>query len=134
MSKTNFQSESTKTGSEFEIIVRNDLTSKGYTILSCNTEISDIGINVDYVAKKENILEHGEAKGGKKGKKKRPGAKRTDNVKKAICNGALLKFKNPSSRYVVYFSDQPKKNSYSDLMIKTALLAKFIDEVRYLDY
>ena len=73
-----------------------------------------------------------EAKGGRTGEKKRPGAQRTDNVKKALCNGALLKHINSKAYYVVYFSAPPKPNSYSDNMIKTALEAGYIDEVRYL--
>jgi hypothetical protein len=134
MKKNNFQAESKKTGTEFEKLVKDDLLSRGYKILSCNTEIDDIGINVDYLAQKNELLEHGEAKGGKTGPKKRPGAKRTDNVKKAICNGALLKYKDKTAVYVVYFSEKPKKDSASDKMIRTALEANFIDEVRYLKY
>jgi hypothetical protein len=130
--KTNFQSESKKTGKEFETLVKNHLTDIGYTIIPKSTKIVEIGVDVDYIAEKNGIIEYGEAKGGKQGTKKRPGAKRTDNVKKAICNGALLKFIDPSIKYVVYFSDYPKKDSSSDHMIKTALAANFIDEVRYL--
>lgn len=134
MTQHNFQSESTKSGSEFEILVKQDLVSKGYNIIPTTTKIDEIGIDVDYIAEKNGIVEYGEAKGGKFGIKKRPGAKRTDNVKKAICNGALLKSKDSSLRYVVYFSDYPKKDSSSDQMIKAALAANFIDEVRYLSY
>ena len=80
------------------------------------------------------MVEYGEAKGGRSGGKKRPGAERTDNVKKAICNGALLKFKNPECKYVIYFSAPPKPGSSSDEMIRTALAAGYVDEVRYLNY
>ena len=72
-----------------------------------------------------------EAKGGQKGFKKRPGAKRTDNVKKAIANAALIKSKHPQIYYVIYFSSMPKSGSYSDEMINTALENKIVDEVRY---
>lgn len=129
---SNFQSESKKTGIEFEILVKEHLTNNGYTISPNSTKIVEIGVDVDYIAEKNGATEYGEAKGGKRGAKKRPGAKRTDNVKKAICNGALLKYMNPSIKYVVYFSEHPKENSASDHMIKTALAANFIDEVRYL--
>ncbi len=73
-----------------------------------------------------------EAKGGRSGGKKRPGAQRTDNVKKAVCNGALLKFYKPDAYYVIYFSAKPKENSYSHNMIHTAIQAGYVDEVRFL--
>ena len=79
------------------------------------------------------IRDSGEAKGGNPGGKKRPGAQRTDNVKKAICNGALLKAVNPNARYVIYFSARPKEGNSSDEMIKTALSAGYVDEVRYIE-
>jgi hypothetical protein len=129
-----FQAESTASGSEFEELVKENLISNGYRIISTNTKIVGIGVNVDYVAEKDGVTEYGEAKGGKKGGKKRPGAQRTDNVKKAICNGALLKVKYPHTKYVIYFSDKPKEGNSSDQMIKTAISAGFVDEVRYLNY
>jgi Holliday junction resolvase-like predicted endonuclease len=134
MDSSNFQSESKKSGDEFEDLVEEDLISRGYKIISTNTKIDKIGVNVDYIAEKNGVTEHGEAKGGKEGSKKRPGAQRTDNVKKAICNGALLKAKDKNTRYVVYFSAKPKEGNSSDEMIKTAISAGFIDEVRYLSY
>jgi hypothetical protein len=129
----NFQSESTLSGKLFEKKVEQHLIEKGYTIISTNTKIGGIGVNVDYVAKKNDVIEYGEAKGGKSGGKKRPGAQRTDNVKKAICNGALLKAKYPDAKYVVYFSAKPKTGNSSDEMIQTAITVGYIDEVRYLD-
>ena len=117
----NFQSESTASGDEFERIVNEDLVSKGYTILDTNVRIPGIGINVDYIAEKDGVMEYGEDKGGKSGPKKRPGARRTDSVKKAICNGSLLKAKYPDAKYVIYFSARPTEGNSSDEMIKTAL-------------
>ena len=134
MGSENFQSESTASGSEFEVLVEKNLLDSGYKIISTNSKIDGIGVNVDYIAEKNGPLEYGEAKGGKCGGKKRPGAQRTDNVKKAICNGALLKAKYPSAKYVIYFSSKPKSGNSSDEMIKTALAAGFVDEVRYLEY
>ena len=129
-----FQSESTISGVEFEKLVKENLIANGYTIISTNTKIDDIGVNVDYIAEKDGIIEYGEAKGGKQGYKKRPGAQRTDNVKKAICNGALLKTKYPEAKYVIYFSAKPKEGNSSDKMIKTAISAGFVDKVHYLNY
>jgi hypothetical protein len=131
----NFQAESKKSGDDYEIVVGEDLINKHNKIIDKNKKIPDIGINVDYIIEDQsNVVEYVEAKGGRPGEKKRPGALRTDNVKKAICNGALLKFKYPDKKYVIYFSYPPKPGSSSEEMIKTALEAKFIDEVRYLSY
>ena len=132
--QSNFQSESTASGKEFENLVNEDLLSRGYTILGNNVKIPEVGINVDYIAEKDGVVEYGEDKGGKSGNKKRPGAQRTDNVKKAICNGALLKTKYPNANYVIYFSAKPKKGKSSDLMINTAIAAGYVNEIRYLEY
>ena len=106
---------------------------RGYSLVPLNKRIEAIGCSFDYIAAKDGILEYGEAKGGKS-LKNNTGAKRTDNVKKAIANGALLKASYPHSRYVVYFSTKPVRGSSSDFMINAALLANIIDEVRYLNY
>ena len=73
----------------------------------------------------DGSFEYVEAKGGKSGDKKRPGAKRTDNVKKSIANGALIKAIYKDIKYVVYFSANPEPKSYSAEMIDTALNFKF---------
>jgi hypothetical protein len=130
----NFQSESKLSGNEFEDLVQENIELKNGIIVGKDYHIKDLGIELDFLADFPNRTEYIEAKGGKTGNKKRPGAKRTDNVKKAICNGALLKHSNPNAYFVVYFSSKPKKNSYSYYMIETALNANYIDEVRYLDY
>lgn len=128
----NFQSESKKSGDEFENFVQKDIESRNGLIVGKDYCIKDLGIELDFIADFPGKIEYIEAKGGRSGGKKRPGAERTDNVKKALCNGALLKYKNPDAYYVVYFSAPPKENSYSDNMIKTALDAGYISEVRYL--
>jgi hypothetical protein len=110
----NFQSESKRSGDEFEDLVLNDLRERGFLHI------------------KKNVYMPGEAKGGRDEDKKRPGAQRTDNVKKAIANGSLIKAKHPSTYYVVYFSAKPITKSYSAEMIDTALCYKIIDEVRYI--
>ena len=128
----NFQSESKKTGDEFESLVEKDLISRDAIIVGKDYYVKELGIELDYIADLPDRTEYVEAKGGRTGGKKRPGAQRTDNVKKAVCNGALLKHLYRSAYYVIYFSAPPKPNSYSDNMIKTALEAGYVDEVRYL--
>lgn len=127
----NFQSESKKSGDDFESLVLADLTSRGFTEIDKNVYMIGTGCEVDFIAKGERF-EYIECKGGKEGEKKRPGAKRTDNVKKAIANGSIMKKIYESMYYVVYFSDTPEPGSYSDEMINIALKYKIIDEVRYL--
>ena len=127
----NFQSESKKSGDEFESIVYADLVSRGFVEIDKNYVFNSIGCVVDFRAHGD-IFEYVECKGGKDGENKRPGAKRTDNVKKAIANGALIKLSN-TLKYVVYFSAKPDPGSYSDKMINAALKNKIIDEVRYIE-
>lgn len=129
----NFQSESKHSGDEFENLVENDLKLNGFIIVEKNRHIKGTGCEVDFVVLNSMLkIEYIEAKGGKNGPKKRPGAKRTDNVKKAIANAALIKSVHSSTYYVVYFSAKPKKNSYSEEMIQTALDNGIVDEVRYI--
>lgn len=127
----NFQSESKKSGDDFELLVLYDLHTRGFTNIEKNVYMPHTGCEVDFVAKGERF-EYIECKGGKQGDNKRPGAKRTDNVKKAIANGSLMKKVYETMYYVVYFSDTPEPDSYSDEMLKIALKYKIIDEVRYL--
>ena len=133
---TNFQAESKTSGDEFESIVADDLMSM-YDLDSSeiftSITLDQIGIELDYVVLTDQGIECGEAKGGKPGIKKRPGAERTDNVKKAICNGALLQTFIPGITYVVYFSAEPKPNSSSEAMINAALSSGYVSEVRYLN-
>ena len=131
MSNSNFQSESKHSGDEFESRVYSDLLIRGHCAagISKNVHMLGTGCELDFVSCGEYI----EAKGGKNGPKKRPGAKRTDNDKKAIANASLIKTKY-DIYYVVYFSSPPKSGSYSDEMLTTALEAGILDEVRYLEY
>ena len=126
-----FQAESKRSGDEFEQQVLNDLVMRGAKLIHKNVVLKDIGCEVDFHALYDSSSEWVEAKGGKDDSGKRPGAKRTDNVKKAIANGSLIKAKYPHKYYVVYFSAKPIPGSSSDNMIKTALRYNLIDEVRY---
>ena len=128
----NFQSQSKKSGDAFEELVYADLVSRGFGPIDRNYCFENVGCEVDFRAHSNTTFEFVEAKGGLSGEGKRPGAQRTDNVKKAIANGALIKTSN-TLYYVVYFSAKPEPGSYSDNMIKTALKHKIIDEVRYLE-
>jgi hypothetical protein len=125
----NFQAESKKSGDSFEKVVLQDLRIRGFTDIQQNVYMPGTGCEVDFIADNK---EHIESKGGESGISKRPGAQRTDNVKKAIANGALIKLKYPDIYYVVYFSAKANNFSSSKEMIDLALANKIIDEVRYL--
>lgn len=130
---TNFQSESRRSGDLFEDLVASDLGRIGIVEPEKNIILEDVGVEVDFayldsVGRQFYI----EAKGGESGKKKRPGARRTDNVKKAIANGALIKAAYPNAQFLVYFSELPKFGSFSHKMIRNAVRAGYIDGVRYL--
>jgi hypothetical protein len=130
---TNFQSESRRSGDLFEDLVESDLGRIGIKEPERNITLQDVGVEVDFaytdsVGRQFYI----EAKGGESGNKKRPGARRTDNVKKAIANGALIKAAYPEAQFLVYFSELPKFGSSSHKMIKNAVRAGYIDGVRYL--
>ena len=132
MTTINFQAESKKTGDDYERIVWADLINRGFVDIEENVHIKGTGCEVDFVAKNDlGITEYIEAKGGQKGPGKRPGAKRTDNVKKAIANAALIKAEHPDYYYVIYFSSKPNPGSYSDEMINTAIKHGIVNEVRY---
>lgn len=128
----NFQAESKKSGDHFEDIVLEDLKRSGHEDIQKHIILKDLGIEVDFAYQTSYSQVYVEAKGGETGEKKRPGAKRTDNVKKAIANGALIKAAYPDIQYVVYFSDLPKFGSSSHKMIKSAVRAGYVDSFRYL--
>ena len=119
-------------GDDFEMLVLKDLEDRGFEYITRNVHKKGTGCEVDFVAKGTEVW-HVEAKGGKSGYKKRPGAKRTDNVKKSIANAALIKALYPDTYYVSYFSARPKIKSYSREMIDLAIDKKIIDRVIYLE-
>jgi hypothetical protein len=128
----NFQAESKKSGDHFEDIVLEDLKRSGHKDIKQHIILKDLGIEVDFAYQTNYSQVYVEAKGGETGEKKRPGAKRTDSVKKAIANGALIKSAYPDIQYIVYFSDLPKFGSSSHKMIKGAVKAGYVDSFRYL--
>jgi hypothetical protein len=126
--------ENTSIGKRFEREVINDVNSRNPIHVDTNVVMNEIGVEFDVVSYFDDKIEFIEAKGGEKDCKsgKGGGALRTDNVKKAIANGALLKSIKPDSIYVIYFSHEPNYNSRSDLMLKSAISAGYVDEVRIL--
>lgn len=141
----NFNSVCRKSGLDYEnaviaheILVNNsNVVGRNVTIPECGIEM-DIVINVPLYDKKgtkiNSVVKYVQAKGGRPGESLRPGAKRTDSVKKALADGTLLKVTHPDCRFVLYFSEPPKEGSSSDKMIRTALDSGIVDEVHYVGY
>jgi len=123
-------------GKRFELQVYHQLIkqySKPQYEIEKDVHLKEVGITVDYLIKNENgIVLAVEAKGGDHPTRKDGGAKRTDNVKKAIASGALYKGMYPSSTFVAYFSFPPNENSDSETSISVALNKKYFDDVVYI--
>lgn len=128
----NFQAESTISGDDFEDKVYIDLSRSGHKDVARHVIIPEVGVEADFAYMIRNTQVYVEAKGGFQGKGKRPGAKRTDNVKKAIANAALVKSEFPDVKYIIYFSDLPVHGKSSHKMLKAAVKAGFVDQVIYL--
>lgn len=128
----NFQAESSYSGDIFEDKVLVDLVRFGHNNIERHVVVPDTGCEADFAYEQYGKTTYVEAKGGLQGQKKRPGAKRTDNVKKAIANAAIIKSLYPETQYIVYFSDLPKHGSASHKMLKAAIRAGYIDAIRYL--
>jgi hypothetical protein len=128
-----FQAESKKSGDLFEDMVLEDLSRNGIKKIDKHVVLKDVGVEADF-AYKDTVGRqfYIEAKGGEAKGNKRPGARRTDNVKKAIANGALIKAEYPDVNFVIYFSELPKHGSSSHKMLKNAIKAGYVDSVRYL--
>lgn len=141
----NFNSTCREIGLEYEnVAIAYEVKNNGSTVVDRNVPISDCGIEMDFVVDVplvngkgnyvKTLRKYVQAKGGKPGEGKKPGAQRTDNVKKAIADGTLLKTVDLDSWYTVYFSERPKFDSCSEKMIRSAVESGVIDEVLYVNY
>jgi hypothetical protein len=123
---TSFQAYGTQQGRQFAEQCDGLLVSRGYT-LQTNLVLPEVGVEIDRVA----IAPSGrtvwfEYKGSVQGA--RPGLMRTDTLKKAIANGALLQRLVEHPPYVVLTSHLP--NSGAGLaMLETALELQYFDDV-----
>tara|TARA_R100000781_G_scaffold96648_1_gene60629 strand:+ start:32 stop:535 length:504 start_codon:yes stop_codon:yes gene_type:complete len=150
----NFNTNNSAKGIAYEKEVKKDLIERGYTDITEGiwptkrdnnhpTRFYSKGVyfaSVDFCAlNPSGEYEYIEAKGGVTGrrnnqKKLNSGATRSDTVKKALFNGAIRKKILPQGRYVIYFSEEPRPNSPTDVMIDQALEWGWVDEVRYLPF
>jgi len=121
-----FQAAASQQGGQFADQCDAALRSVGYT-LQGKAVFKSIGVEVDQVAtSKAGQQIWFEYKGSVRGN--RPGLRRTDTVKKAICNGALLATLHDPRPYIVLTSHMPEKGA-ALAMINTAVAAGLLDGV-----
>jgi len=123
---TSFQAYGTQQGRQFAEQCDGLLVSRGYT-LQTNLVLPDVGVEIDRVA----VAPSGrtvwfEYKGSVQGA--RPGLMRTDTLKKAIANGALLQRLVERPPYIVLTSHLPNSGA-GFAMLETALELQYFDDV-----
>jgi hypothetical protein len=123
---TEFQSSAGWQGRQFAqqcdfLLQSNRFTLHGRRLLS------ELGVEIDQVATSPNGNELWfEYKGSFQGT--RPGLMRTDTLKKAIANGALLRVLPDHPRYIVLTSHLPQRGSALS-MLEAALDLGYLDQV-----
>ncbi len=85
----NFQADAVEQGKWFEDYCRRVLQAAGVRIAETHLDIPDAGVNVDFVAHNaDDVAFYFTCKGSYRGR--RPGARRTDTLKKAIAESYAL--------------------------------------------
>lgn len=123
---TSFQSQAGEQGRQFTEQCNTLLSGLGYQLHGA-LRLHDVGVEIDQYA----TSPHGthvwfEYKGSIQGS--RPGLRRTDTLKKAIANGALLAGVDDRAPYVVLTSHLPVDGS-GLAMLNTALRLRLVDDV-----
>ena len=122
-----FQSASSLQGRQFadqcDLLLRNS----GFELARCRVVVSELGVEID----REAVSPSGrtiwfEYKGSVQGP--RPGLLRTDTLKKAIANGALLHSMANRAPFVVLSSHLPRAGS-GKAMLAAAIALGYLDDV-----
>lgn len=122
---TDFQSLAGRQGRQFSDQCDLVLESEGFE-LQGRLRLSEIGVEIDRVATRAGRTLWFEYKGSFRGST--PGMRRTDTVKKAIANGALLAAIPEHPPYVVLTSHVPELGS-ARAMLDVALRLGLLDDV-----
>jgi len=121
-----FQGAASRQGRQFAEQCDELLRNYGFD-LAPPLVLRDVGVEVDRVATSPSGRRVWfEYKGSIQGT--RPGLMRTDTLKKAIANGALLQAVDERSPYVVITSHLPEAGA-GLAMLRTALAAGYLDDV-----
>lgn len=123
---SDFQGSSSRQGRQFAEQCDELLRNYGFA-LHGPLVLTEVGVEVDRVATAPSGGRIWfEYKGSIQGA--RPGLLRTDTLKKAIANGALLQAVDPRSPYLVLTSHVPTMGSGA-AMLQAALRAGYLDDV-----
>lgn len=121
-----FQGASSRQGRQFADQCDELLHNYGFE-LAGRLLLADVGVEVDRVARSPGGRRVWfEYKGSVQGH--RPGLLRTDTLKKAIANGALLQAVDERSPYIVLTSHLPEGGA-GLAMLRTAVAAGYLDDV-----
>lgn len=123
---TDFQGSSSRQGRQFADQCDELLRNYGFQ-LHGPLVVREVGVEIDRVAMSPSGRRIWfEYKGSVQGS--RPGLLRTDTLKKAIANGALLQAVDPRHPYLVLTSHLPELGAGA-AMLGTALSAGYLDDV-----
>jgi hypothetical protein len=121
-----FQGAASRQGRQFAEQCDELLSNYGFR-LAPRLVLPEVGVEVDRVAASPSGQRVWfEYKGSIQGS--RPGLMRTDTLKKAIANGALLQAVDERSPYIVITSHLPEAGA-GLAMLQTALAAGYLDDV-----
>jgi hypothetical protein len=121
-----FQSSAGWQGRQFAQQCSFLLEANGFR-LTGRSVLADLGVEIDEVAEnRQGSIIWFEYKGSFQGA--RPGLLRTDTVKKAVCNGALLRSLDDHPPYVVLTSHVPTTGAAA-AMLEVALTLGYLDDV-----
>jgi hypothetical protein len=121
-----FQASASLQGRQFAQQCIQLLSSSGYALEGA-LRLPDIGVEIDQVAlSPRGTRVWFEFKGSIQGN--RPGLRRTDTLKKAIANGALVRMRPEHAMYVVLTSHLPIAGS-GLAMLEMALSAGYLSDV-----
>lgn len=127
---SNRQAAAGRQGAQFEAAVKVTLQIEGWTVTAERWRHPDLDVEVDFVATDPLGQEWWiECKGSWEGN--RPGLARTDTVKKAVSNAALL-FLDPDHRPFLLVASHPPKGGAGAVWLRRARDIGWIDEVRFL--
>jgi hypothetical protein len=137
MAKFEVNRQNVPIGKKFENQVYYTWLLKKYPnyIIEKNVYFDELGVELDFVGKiTHDLIEWvAEAKGGENNQwNKGGGARRTDNVKKALNSISFVKREYPHIKTFCFFTYEPRKGRSVDTMLKKAKEWKWLDEVIYL--
>jgi hypothetical protein len=126
------QAAAGRQGAAFEITVATLLQIEGWTIDATRWRHPDFDVEVDLTATDPDGQQWWiECKGSWEGS--RPGLKRTDTLKKALFNGAMLALDPNRKPYMIVASHPPADGTAGTVWLERAI-GIYVDAVRYLTF